>query len=107
MVLAPHPDDASSDEFLNRSLDLRVPHVLVECCGIGLGLLEDTLHDGILQDLKNLDIHVSDLDVPATEVVINSPQDPSVSVPLSAPPSRPPWRKIGPEAPSDSAVQSP
>lgn len=48
------PDDAGGDESLEPVPDRRVLRVILEGGRVALGLLEDALHDGILQDADDL-----------------------------------------------------
>lgn len=50
-------DNTCSDQLLDLGLDARVLHVLAEGSGVGLSLLQDGLHDGVLHDSHDLVEH--------------------------------------------------
>lgn len=52
--LPSQPDDTSGDELLNLAPDVCVLHVLLKGSRVAPGLLEDTLHDRILEDRHDL-----------------------------------------------------
>lgn len=54
--LPPHADDTSSHQLLDLHPHLRVLHVLLQGGGIALGLLENALHNGVLEDRHDLGI---------------------------------------------------
>jgi hypothetical protein len=43
------------NELLDLRSDLRIPHVLIESFGVALSLLQDALHNGVLQDGQDLE----------------------------------------------------
>jgi hypothetical protein len=55
--LSSHADDAGVDQLLDLGPDIRVLQVLLQSSGVVLGLLEDGLHDGVLQNADNLDMY--------------------------------------------------
>lgn len=52
-------DDTRSHEFLDLQPDVGVLHVLLQRGRVVLGLLEDALHDRVLEDGHDLHRHVS------------------------------------------------
>jgi hypothetical protein len=53
-TLSPHADDAGVHQLLDLGADARVAQVLLQGGWVVLGLLEDALHDGVLQDACDL-----------------------------------------------------
>jgi len=53
------------NQLLHTRPDLRISHVLVQRLRVALGLLQDALHDRVLQDLQDLEfgVNVSYLEV--------------------------------------------
>ena len=54
LPLPTHADDACGDQLLHVCADLGILHMLLKGRGVVLGLLQDALHDGILQDRHDL-----------------------------------------------------
>jgi len=56
LLLTSHPDDTSVHQLLNLGADAGVLEMLLQRCGVVLGLLEDGLHDGVLEDADDLSV---------------------------------------------------
>ena len=54
LPLPTHADDARGDQLLHICADLGILHMLLQGRGVVLGLLQDALHDGVLQDRHDL-----------------------------------------------------
>jgi len=54
LPLPTHADDARGDQLLHVCADLSILHMLLQGRGVVFGLLQDALHDGVLQDRHDL-----------------------------------------------------
>ena len=56
VLLASNPDDTGVHQFLNLGADAGVLEMLLQRRGVVLGLLKDSLHDGVLEDANDLSV---------------------------------------------------
>ena len=58
LLLTSHPDDTGVHQLLDLGSDAGVLEMLLQSRGVVLGLLEDGLHDGVLENADNLSVSV-------------------------------------------------
>lgn len=57
--LPTHADHTGGHQLLDLDAHRGVLHVLLQSGGVALGLVEDALHDGVVEDGHDLDLHIS------------------------------------------------